>query len=463
MLNGFEKNWSKLSRISMHFGRFATFRHSKIQNIGTMQRRIYFVFSTLICFNIYAQTQTQATAKWGTERMRYEFFLTGNATSETASCGNIVMEPHWGGSLDQLIDPLGYGTYRYQIFDAETNDLLMSKGFSPLFWEWQTTAEAQHKIRTFEQAVFFPKPLIPIILKIEKRNTQNEWLTLLSDTLKANNKLVVADTPVKFESVSLIKSGESADKIDLLIVAEGYTAQERQLFIDDAQRITDSLFACQPFAQYKNRFNVNALVVPSVESGTDLPHEGTFKNTALNSSFNTFDSERYLTTLAMRNVYNAAAAEPWDHIIILVNSTKYGGGGCYNFQCISTARNELSAFVTIHEFGHAFAGLGDEYYTSSTSYENFYSKTFEPWEPNLTALVQFDTKWKQLMDKSTPIPTPRIAEYETKVGVFEGGGYEAKGIYSPAQTCWMKEFKAGAFCKVCQAAIENMILKNSLE
>lgn len=428
-----------------------------------MQRFISFAFSTLICFNLYAQKQTEAPERWTTERMRYEFFLTGNATTEMASCGNLVLEPHWGGSFKQLIDPFDYGTYRYQIFDAKTNNLLMSKGFSPLFWEWQTTAESQHKTRTFEQAVFFPKPLVPVVVKIEKRNAQNEWKTLLSDTVKSDSKLVVVDAPVQFESVSLIKSGATADKIDLLIVAEGYTAQERQLFIDDAQRMTDSLFACQPFAKYRNRFNVNALVVPSAESGTDLPHAGEFKNTALDASFNTFDSERYLTTLAMHNVYDALASEPWDHIIILVNSTKYGGGGCYNYQCISTARNEQSAFVTIHEFGHAFAGLGDEYYTSSTSYENFYSKTFEPWEPNLTALVQFDTKWKQLMDKSTPIPTPRTSEYKTHVGVFEGGGYEAKGIYSPAQTCWMKEFKAGAFCKVCQAAIENMILKNSVE
>jgi hypothetical protein len=216
-----------------------------------------------------------------------------------------------------------------------------------------------------------------------------------------------------------------------------------------------------PFNKYHDRFNFYAVQIPSEESGSDMPDENVFKNTAFSSSYFTFDSPRYLTTSDLKPVYDAIDGISWDHLAILVNSERYGGGGFYNFLSISSTDNVRSPFVFIHEFAHSFAGLGDEYFNTKDSLDATYNKYIEPWEPNLTTLADFNLKWKKMVDPSTPIPTPRDPIYSTKVGVFEGGGYLAKGVYSPAMSCWMKEYVAGKFCPVCQEAIEQAILRQS--
>ncbi len=232
-------------------------------------------------------------------------------------------------------------------------------------------------------------------------------------------------------------------------------------FIKDIRVLTDSLFKTEPFSKMKHYFNIYALKTPSVESGTDVPGERIFRNTVFNSTFYTFDISRYLTTSDMKTVHDKAAAVPYDQIILLVNSDRYGGGGFYNYLDVCTSGNKLSPRVFIHEFGHEFAGLGDEYYTSEVAYENYYNLKIEPWEPNLTTLIDFDSKWKSMVDSTTPIPTPRYSGYSSKVGAFEGGGYEAKGIYSPMEDCIMKSNSTTHFCPVCIKAIKDVILLNT--
>ncbi len=140
---------------------------------------------------------------------------------------------------------------------------------------------------------------------------------------------------------------------------------------------------------------------------------------------------------------------------VLVNSDVYGGGGMYNFYAIGTADNEQTIQVFVHEFGHSFAGLADEYFYTETGYDDFYDIRFEPWEPNITTLVDFDKKWKDLLAAGTPVPTPLDTSYSEGIGVFEGGGYLSKGIYRPMNHCMMRDLKP--FCPVCRRAVLRMV------
>ena len=241
------------------------------------------------------------------------------------------------------------------------------------------------------------------------------------------------------------------------MLPEGYTEIEMDKFASDCEKFSNELFSFSPFDQHQQHFNINAVMAPSVESGADVPSQRVWKNTLLDCSFSTFDSERYIMTENVPKVRDVAANASYDIIYILVNTDKYGGGAVYNYYSVSVMNNSLSKEIFLHELGHLFGGLGDEYYTSETSYNEYYCIEIEPWEPNLTTLVNFDKKWKSKMYKTTPIPTPRTHKYKDFVGAFEGGGYSAKGIYSPKQDCIMKSLSAEGFCPVCVDAIEKMI------
>ncbi|MBN1925756.1 MAG: peptidase M64, partial [Prolixibacteraceae bacterium] len=314
---------------------------------------------------------------------------------------------------------------------------------------------------SYYHAAYFPKAENNLKVVIQNCDLLNGWNTLFSDTVFISDNSIIKEKPNSNIIDTISFNGCSADKIDLVLLSEGYTKLNMDKFLRDAKRLTDSMFLAAPFCNYKNRFNIFAVEVPSEEDGCDMPTKNIFRNTAFDSHYNTFGSYRYLTTSAMKKVYDAIDGIGWDHIILLVNTDRYGGGGFYNFFSICTVDNEKSPFVFIHEFGHAFAGLADEYYYSEPGNDDFYSSGWEPWEPNITTLHDFDQKWKAMIEPGIPVPTPRDSVYIDKVGVFEGGGYQAKGVYSPVMTCWMKEAAAGKFCPVCQKAIEKVILGQS--
>lgn len=391
--------------------------------------------------------------------VRYDFELVGGNNRIEVVKKQVKYLPHRGDNYSQHLQMPDYGSCRYRIFDAESDTLVFRKGFSPLFKEWQITDKANNdEVRSYYQALFFPKPKSDVVLKIDERTFEESWQTIWIDTIRIDDPYIISEKYPVASVDTILFHGEPDKHVDLVILAEGYTENELVKFSRDARRLSDSLFAAEPFKTYKTCFNVLAMQVPSVESGTDIPDEHIYRNTAFNSHFYTFGSARYLTTSDMRSVYDAIDGVAWDHIYILVNEKRYGGGGFYNYLSICTSDNAQSPFVFCHEFGHAFAGLADEYYTSSTTYESFYNLDVEPWEPNITTMMEFDKKWFSRIKEGTPVPTPRNDEYAGKVGVFEGGGYEAKGIYSPVMSCWMKERKAGAFCPVCSDAIEKTIL-----
>jgi hypothetical protein len=393
--------------------------------------------------------------------LRFDFLFAGNNHETKVYPVQMKMESSWAGSRQKLVDQSGMGNFRYRILDEATSTLLFSRGFSALFQEWQTTAEAKKTERAYYQAIFFPYPKKKVIVKLEARDRQGVFQPLYETSVDPDDYFIQKDSLKTGDVVRMEQNGKSEKKVDLLFLAEGYHPGEREKFFTDVKRLNDSLFEVPPFLENKKQFNVTALFTPSVESGTDVPGESIYKNTVFNSTFYTFDLSRYLTTSDMKSIYDAAASVAWDFIVVLVNTPRYGGGGVYNQITVCSADNAQSAKVLVHEFGHAFAGLADEYYTSDVAYEDFYNLAVEPWEPNITTMVDFASKWKSLVAASTPIPTPRKAEFKSVIGVFEGGGYMEKGIYRPMQDCRMKSNATERFCPVCTAAIKAAIARYS--
>jgi len=393
--------------------------------------------------------------------LRFDYLLAGKYDTAYVFPAQIKKEKLWGGSKKFLVDTLNLGTYQYRIFDQKSGELIYLKGFCPLFQEWQTTAEAKKISRSFYQVLRFPFPKSPVRIEIDQRKRDGNFESVYSDIINPSDYFILNENPLPVKEKDILLSGDPSHKIDIAFLAEGYTEKEMDKFLRDCKIMTDSLFRTAPFSRMKNYFNIYALETPSMESGTDVPGDKIYRNTVFNTSFYTFNISRYLTTTDMKTVHDKAAGVPYDQLIILVNTDRYGGGGFYNFLHVCTSDNKLSQKVFIHEFGHSFAGLGDEYYTSDVAYENYYNLKVEPWEPNLTTLVNFDSKWKKMVDSSTPVPTPRFSKYSTKVGAFEGGGYIPQGIFSPMEDCRMKSNETSHFCPVCQKAIVEVIRSNT--
>jgi hypothetical protein len=390
--------------------------------------------------------------------LRFDFVLAGNSETTKVYPVSFREEPFWGGSLTKLTDPFGYGNFRYEVFDAATGTLIYSRGFCTLYQEWQTTAEAKTMERVFQEVATFPFPKNKVNFVLSIRGRDGIFSKLYETLIDPASYFITKEKPDASLATRIHGTGDPHTSLDIAFIAEGYTRGEMDKFRSDVKRMADIIFSEAPFDKYKDRINIWAVEAPSQESGTDVPGEGIYVNTALSSSYYTFDLDRYLTTQDIRSVNDYAAAAPHDQIIVLINSPRYGGGGVYNYYSAVTAGHQFTPQVLTHEFGHGFAGLADEYYSSEVAYEEFYPLTVEPWEPNITTMVNFDAKWKDMIVRSVPTPTPNDKRYTGVTGLFEGGGYSAKGIFRPSYNCRMKSNQADSFCEVCQRAIEAMIL-----
>jgi len=419
--------------------------------------RHFFLLTFLVCILPAVKSQTIYNQYFTDKCLRIDWMLSGNESTQSASLIGLRQQPIWGGPTHQLIDKLDYGMYKVIVTDLTSHDTLYSKSFSTLFEEWQTTDEAHRLNRSFAQVTEVPFPKNNIKVDFWGRNKDLDYQPLMSLTVDPNSNEINKEPIAKHDTRCLIKKGESSACVDIAFLAEGYQASEMDKFYKDVQVFADFLLSQAPYKQFADRFNIWAVGTESIDSGTDDPSQNIWRNTAFNSGFNTFQTDRYLETFDMPRIHDAAALVPHDHIVLLVNTSKYGGGGVYNFFSLMSSDNDLSKIVFVHEFGHGFAGLGDEYYTSEVAYSDFVNQKKEPREPNLTTLVNFSKKWKDMVDPSTPIPTPATAEYKQKVGVFEGGGYVAKGVYRPALDCRMKTNEAPSYCPVCLKAIEGVI------
>ena len=418
-----------------------------------MKKSLLFLF-TLLPMMAWAQFDQYFTES----SLRVDYVLTGNNKTTAFSLKELIHEPYWSGSKTNLIDDLEFGNYIVKVYEAGTDHLLFSKGYQNLYGEWTTTPEALTLTKSFEESVIVPFPKVKIDIALLRKTWEGELVEGMRFTVSPDDYFIR-----DYDNLGLpiydawIGNKDITHAVDIVILPEGYTQAEMGKFIKDCDFFVKSIFDYAPYDRYRESFNVRGVMAPSVESGCTMPGDHVYKNTVMRFSFWTFDSERYCMSTDNRDIRDLAGQVPYDQIYILVNTEKYGGGGIYNFYCSSASSNSFSGDVIIHEFGHGFAGLADEYYYDETGYDHMYNLALEPWEPNLTTLVDFSNKWGDMLDKATPIPTPREKKYEQTIGVFEGGGYEPKGMYSPHMDCLMKTFKGHEFCPVCQRAIERMI------
>lgn len=404
--------------------------------------------------NSYAQFEKYFSDK----TMRFDYYHCGDADHEDYFFDELKEEPYWGGSKTNLIDETGHGNQMFKIIDKESGKTIYSRGFCTLFNEWQSTAEAQQVRKAMPESVVFPYPKNAVRIELYARNRKGTFEKKYSQDIDPASYFVRPFSR-QYETFEVAYTGHPTNKVDIVLIPEGYTTDEKETFEADCRNFAKEFFSYSPYKENISRFNIRAVWSPSRESGVTIPGEHVWRNTAAKASFYTFDSERYQMTEDFQGIRDMAAHVPYDYIYILSNTQKYGGGGIYNFYGISAAHHPSSTGkIYVHEFGHLFLGLGDEY-TGDVSYNDMYPTDVEPWEENLTTLKDFDRKkeWKNMISADTPIPTPIDASKQSSVGAYEGGGYATKGIYRPYPTCLMKEFTTDRFCPVCTQAIIKQI------
>lgn len=413
---------------------------------------------TMVMLSVVTQAQIRFEDWFTDKTLRYDFILAGNSDMTVAYPAGMKEEPFWGGSLKNLVDPFNWGNLRYEVYDLESGTLIYSRGYGSLFQEWQTTAEARVTSKSFYEVATFPYPLKKVRFVLKRFEKDGSYSTVHERIIDPSDYFIRKEMSVSSGYSRIRESGDPHTSLDIAFIAEGYTSAEIGKFREDVKRLTNILLASPPFNEFSDRINIWAVEAVSEESGTDIPGERIYRNTALNSSFYTFDLARYLTTFDIKSVNDYAALVPHDNIVVLINHKRYGGGGMFNYYSATTSDNILSPQVFMHELGHGLAGLADEYYSSAVAYEEFYPLAVEPWEPNITTKVDFERKWSAMISADTPVPTPAEEAYKDIVGLFEGGGYSAKGIFRPQLNCRMKSNEAEGFCQVCQKALRDIIL-----
>jgi hypothetical protein len=464
----------------------------------------------LIRFRLLAALVAGLLAAWpatiaaGPRTLRVEYVHSGNASSERFGLRRVVLEPlAWPGHPERAVDDTNLGKYLFEVVEAATGRALYSRGFASIYGEWETTDEARHLERAFDESVRFPAPDGPVRLQIKKRDGRNVFQPIWTVPIDpAAPDVDRALPPSPGELIELHKSGDPVDKVDLLILGDGYTAAERGKFVEDARRLVKTLFGTAPFGDRRDDFNIWGLCPEAAASGVSRPSTGKWVRSPVNAQYDAFGSERYVLTFDDRSLRDVASFAPYEFVEILVNAATYGGGGIFGLYATVAADSLWSPYLFIHEFGHHFAGLADEYYTSEVAYLPAADRV-EPWEPNVTALHDAaGFKWKDLVRGDTPLPTPwekaafeanaaavrerrreiraanrperemdalfaeqqreqtRILSggpYARAVGAFEGAMYEARGYYRPQLDCIMFTRNAVPFCAVCRRAIERVI------
>jgi hypothetical protein len=394
------------------------------------------------------------------EQLRVDLYHTGSGAVEVFAVDEVLKEPSWGGNRANLIDTLDLGNYLLRVFDLKTNEMIYSRGFSSIFDEWKTTNEALAGVaRTFQESLVMPFPREAVQVRIDVRDRLNVFQPLYEtvvDPADYHVRTELRDSGLRV--IDLIDNGAPERKVDIVVLGDGYRGDQLHKLRADAERLIGVLFDAEPFKSRKKDFNVRLVEAVSADSGADEPREHKWRDTALGFTFNFFDIQRYMLSLSNKAMRDMAGRVPYDAIVIIVNSPRYGGGGIFNLYSNGSADNQYSAYVFSHEFGHAFAGLGDEYYASEVAYNDLYPKGMEPWEPNITALLDTTkVKWSALIKPGMPIPTPDDSLHNGVVGCFEGAGYAAKGLYRPTRECRMFTKALSPFCPVCRRAIERVI------
>jgi len=435
--------------------------------------------------------------------MRIDYFHTGGQGSEIYAVERIVIEPlPWPGSLERTVDDTNLGTYRFEVRDA-AGKLLYSRGFDAVYAEWATTAEAGASHRTFSDSLRFPAPPGPARVVLQARNADQVFETVWQVEVDPSSRSIDRAPPAKQALVEIEHNGAPSDKVDVLLLGDGYTAAEcASKFRPDAARLVAALFRHEPFRSRRKDFNVWGLCPPAAESGISRPSTGIYRRSPVGATYDAFGSERYVLTFDDRALRDVASWAPYEFLTILANGRTYGGGGIFGAFSTVAVDNDWADYVFVHEFGHHFAALADEYYTSPVAYEPV-TRIVEPWQPNVTAMLDAGRlKWRERTDKSTPLPTswPKeefearerefqarrkqiraegrpesemsalfreeqayttrvlgAARYSGKVGAFQGANYDALAYYRPQLDCVMFTRDEVPFCRVCQDALDRVI------
>ncbi|MCH3980396.1 MAG: IgA Peptidase M64 [Prevotella sp.] len=417
-------------------------------------KRLLSMLCLLCCMTV---TYAQAFDQYFEDRtLRIDYNFAGNAKQQNLSVDELNVMPRWYGKRQHLAELPMEGNGQITVKEHKTGKVIYRNSFSTLFQEWLSYPEAATATKSFENVFLVPFPKDTVDITLDLRNNRREIMASLTHQVVPTDILI---RHIGFKHVTpfvtLQAAADTSHCIHLAYIAEGYKPSEMQTFIADAKRCMEYLFSYEPFKSMRNRFNIVAVEAPSQESGTSEPGKGIWKNTALHSHYDTFYSERYLTTLSLKTMHDYLAGTPYEHIIVLVNSERYGGGGILNSYLLSTTHNQYTKEVVVHEFGHSFCGLGDEYAYESEEVP-MYPHDVEPWEANLTTLANFHGKWEDMIKKGTPIPTPKGTNIHT-IGVYEGAGYSTHGVYRPLQDCRMRTNEYPEFCPVCKRALTRLI------
>ena len=392
--------------------------------------------------------------------LRLDYIFAGNVNEQHIAVDELCQVPRWYGKRKRLSEVPVEGNGQVVVRDHSTQTVIYRNSFSTLFQEWLSYEEAKSTTRSFQNVFLVPMPKDTVDVTVELYNNRRVVMTSLTHTVVPSDILI---RRVGHRNVTpyetLQQAADTTHCIHVAYVAEGYQESEMDVFLQDCNTATEALFAHEPFKSLRNRFNIVAVKSPSVDSGTSSPSKGIWKNTALHSHFDTFYSNRYLTTLNLKDLHDWLAGTPYEHIIVLVNTDQYGGGGILNSYNLSMTHHYLFKPVVVHEFGHSFGGLGDEY---AYDFEQIpmYPHDVEPWEPNLTTLADFKGKWEDMIPENTPVPTPESTNKKTiekRIGLFEGAGYSLKGVYRGCQDCRMRTNENPIFCPVCDRSLRRLI------
>ncbi|MDR0824485.1 MAG: IgA Peptidase M64, partial [Prevotella sp.] len=390
--------------------------------------------------------------------LRVDYIFTGDNASQTVSLDQLNQLPQWAGRRHHLDELVRSGNGQIKVTDLNSGKCIYKDAFSSLFQEWRTIPESETVRRSFENTFLLPYPKNKVEIEVSLREKDGSYKTALKHVVDPNDILIKKKGLKNIPAYTVIHRGNSIDKcINVVILAEGYTASEMGKFNAHAKTACEQILAHSPFNSMQDKFNFIAVETVSKDSGVSVPRENKWNETAFHSHFDTFYSDRYLTSTNMKDIHDAIAGIPYAHIIILANTDVYGGGGIFNACTLTTTGHPAFKPVVVHEFGHSFGGLADEYFYDNDTFSDSYPVDVEPWEPNITTLVDFQSKWSHLLREGTPIPTDKELASTYPVGVFEGGGYSSKGIYRPAFDCRMKTNTCKDFCPACQKALEQLI------
>ena len=404
--------------------------------------RKLFIISALLLSSFSAQAQN-FDDYFEDKTLRLDYTFAGDATRQQIFVDELVSLPRWYGRKQHLAELPLKGNGQITVRWLADGMVIYRHSFSSLFQEWVSTAEAKQTQKSFENVFLVPFPKSPVEIKVELFDYHDQVISRLTHKVDPKDILIrKAGERQITPHVTLQQAADTARCIRVAFVAEGYQQQEMDVFLNDCRIAMESLFEHEPFKQNQLKFNMVAVMPPSVESGTSEPNKGIWKNTPLGSHFDTFYSERYLTTLHLKKLHDVLAGIPYEHIIVLVNTDRYGGGGIYNSYNLTYAHGKHFRPVVVHEFGHSFGGLGDEYPYGDD--DPMYFADTEPWEPNLTTKHDFNGKWENLIK-------------DKKAGFIEGGGYLSKGVWRGYENCRMRTNEEPEFCLVCQQALQRLI------